>query len=68
HLINLIGYAYDPEIIVLGGSVSSSFPLYERGMRSVMQNYCFDCETPVKVCPSVTQDISIFGAVSLFSE
>lgn len=67
HLINLIGYAYDPEIIVLGGSVSESFTLYEKSMRSVMQTYCFDCETPVKVIPSTTKDIAIYGAVSLFS-
>lgn len=67
HLINLIGYAYDPEIIVLGGSVSTSFSLYEKSMRFIMQTYCFDCETPVIITPSTTQDIAIFGAVSLFS-
>lgn len=34
-------YAYDPEIIVLGGSVSKAFPYFEKRMRAKMREFDF---------------------------
>ena len=34
-------YAYDPEIIVLGGSVSKAFPYFEKRMREKLKRFDF---------------------------
>jgi len=39
--IEAILYAYDPEKIVLGGSVSKSFVLYEKYIWQVLENFAF---------------------------
>ena len=34
-------YAYDPEIIVLGGSVIKAYPYYEKRMREKLKGFHF---------------------------
>lgn len=41
YAIEAILYAYDPEMIVLGGSVSKSFSLYEKYIWEVLKNFAF---------------------------
>jgi len=60
-------FALAPEAVILGGSVSQSFPLFEHGMRSVLEN-----EFPfrrlyqaLKIEASELKDSSILGASSL---
>lgn len=65
-LIKLICYAMDPEIIIIGGSVSRSFDLYENSMYKSLESYYFETHNPVKILPSVNHEIAIYGAVSLF--
>ncbi len=65
-LINLICYVLDPQIIIIGGSVSKSFEWYKSGMEAAMKKFYFDHQEKVIVKPSVLKDIAIFGAVSLF--
>jgi glucokinase len=65
-LINLSCYVIDPEIIVIGGSVSKSFKWYQPGLLEVMKKFYFDHQEKVKIRPSVLNDIAIYGAVSLF--
>lgn len=67
-LINLICYVLDPQIIIIGGSVSKSFELYKPGLETAMKGFYFDHQKKVIVKPSILKDVSIFGAVSLFYE
>ena len=60
-------FALAPEAVILGGSVSQSFPLFEHGMRSVLEN-----EFPYRrlyqaltIEASELKDSSILGASSL---
>lgn len=67
-LINLICYVLDPQIIVIGGSVSKSFKWYQSGLSEAMKKFYFDHSVKVIIKPSVMMEIAIFGAVGLFYE
>jgi len=67
-LINLICYVLDPQIIVIGGSVSKSFEWYQSGLSEALKKFYFDHKLKVIVKPSMSQDIAIYGAVGLFYE
>lgn len=43
-LIKLIGYALDPQVVTIGGSVSKSFPLYKESLFQSMDDYYFQRE------------------------
>lgn len=65
-LIKLICYVLDPEVIVIGGSVSRSFGHYQKTMKQSLENFYFDGSNKVSILPSSDNDIAIYGAVSLF--
>jgi glucokinase len=59
-------YAYDPEIIVLGGSVSKAWPFFEKAMRRKLASFTFQhalARTVIK--PARTPKISVLGAAAL---
>jgi glucokinase len=60
-------YAYDPEIIVLGGSVSKAFRLFEKSMRQELES-SFAYQHALKrlvIEPSELPDVALFGAAGL---
>jgi glucokinase len=60
-------YAYDPELVVLGGSISSAFPLFERGMRSRLEEYAFQHSLGrLEIAPSTIENVAILGAAALY--
>lgn len=64
--IQAIMYAYDPQKIVLGGSVGSSLPLYEKWTREILQNFVFkNSLANFKLEASALQDPGILGAAAL---
>jgi glucokinase len=67
-LINLICYVIDPQVVVIGGSVSKSFEWYQPGLSESLKKFYFDHKVKVIIKPSVSLDIAIYGAVSLFHE
>jgi glucokinase len=67
-LINLICYVIDPQVIVIGGSVSRSFKWYQPGLSESLGKFYFDYPEKVIIRPAVSPDIAIYGAVSLFNE
>ena len=67
-LMNLICYVLDPQIIVIGGSVSQSFKYYQTGLYEAKKKFYFDHPVKVIIKPSLMMDIAIYGAVSLFYE
>lgn len=66
NLINLICYVLDPQVIVIGGSVSKSFALYESGLSEALKIFYFDHQEKVKIRPSVLEHVAVYGAVGLF--
>jgi glucokinase len=65
----MIIYAYDPEMIVLGGSVIQSYSFFERDMRESLSVCVFphSLET-LRIECSQTKDIAIIGASCLAGE
>lgn len=61
-----IVYAYDPEFIVLGGSVSQSYPFFEKGMYQSLQESVFPHSLKhLRIECSRTIGIAIIGASCL---
>jgi glucokinase len=67
-LVKLICYVLDPELIILGGSVSKSYRFYKDALNDSMKSCFFKPARPVKIVPSNMPDVAIYGAGSLFSE
>lgn len=65
--IKMTMYAYDPDMIVLGGSVSRAFNLYQSEMFKAMQDFDYPVSLQkIKVYPSSLQHGAILGAASLY--
>jgi len=59
-------YAFDPEIIVLGGSVSKAFPFFEKSMRKVLMDFAYQRALQrLLVRVSEEPQIAILGAAAL---
>jgi len=59
-------YAYDPEMIVLGGSVSKAFPFFEASMREVLAQFAYKHALDrLQIRVSERPDIAILGAAAL---
>ena len=62
----MILYAYDPEMIVLGGSVIQSYSFFEKGMRESLSACVFPHSLhTLRIECSQTKDIAIIGASCL---
>lgn len=60
-------YAYDPELIVLGGSISRAWPLFEKGMRERLKEYGFQHALErVRIEASEIEHVAILGAAALY--
>jgi glucokinase len=59
-------YAYDPEIIVLGGSVSKSYPFFEKRMRERLKTFRFQSSLKrLKIVRSKKPNIAVLAAAAL---
>ncbi|TAJ14739.1 ROK family protein [Marinilabiliaceae bacterium JC017] len=64
--IKVILYAVDPEVIILGGSVSKSFRFYQAAMWEELRSFPYSVTLEnIKVLPSDMQEIAILGAAAL---
>ena len=62
-------YAYDPEIIVLGGSVSKAWPFYEKSLRRKLGSFVYrHALARLVIQPAQTPKISVLGAAALCYE
>lgn len=64
HAMMAIVYSYDPEAIVLGGSLAKAFPYFEKQMKSVMKERFAYPESlkKLKILQSTDDTISLLGA------
>lgn len=59
-------YAFDPELIVLGGSVSKAFPFFEKSMRNALTRFAYQrALRRLLIKVSVEPQIAITGAAAL---
>jgi glucokinase len=64
--IKTILYAVDPEVIILGGSVSQTFPFFEKSMRKGLTSFAYQKTiTKLKFDISTNPDIAVLGAAAL---
>ena len=65
--IKIIMYTYDPDSIVLGGSVSQAFNFFNKAMFKAMQNFDYPgILKKIRVHPSCLNHSAILGAASLY--
>lgn len=62
----LVLYAYAPEAIIFGGSISKAFPFFEKSLRNTLNKFAFkrQLET-LQLLVSNTNDSGILGAAAL---
>jgi glucokinase len=64
--IKTVVYTYDPEAVVLGGSLSKAFPYFEQSMRRSMMDFGFpESMRNLKIHLSELKDVPLLGAASL---
>jgi glucokinase len=67
--VELILFAVDPELIVLGGSVSRSFQLFQDAMWSTLQSFPYPRSLArLRIVPSELDHSGILGAAALFHD
>ncbi len=65
--IMIVLYAFDPEAIILGGSIARAFDLFERGMRERLQSFAYPHVVERLVIePSELENAAVLGAAALF--
>ena len=65
--VKAICYAVDPEIIVLGGSVSRSYGHFQAALWRAFQSYAYSlAKERLKIEVSETENIAILGAAALY--
>lgn len=64
--IKAVMYAYDPEMIVLGGSVSNSYPFFKDNMSKAMEDFAYPNSIKnLKIKISELEQVAVLGAAAL---
>ncbi|AKP51427.1 ROK family protein [Cyclobacterium amurskyense] len=67
--VQVVMYTYDPEAIVIGGSVANAFPYFENAMRESFSNFIYpESFKKLKIHLTQNEDIAILGAAALVDE
>jgi glucokinase len=66
--IKSVVYAYDPEAIVLGGSLSKAFAFFKDAMHTSLQDFAYpESIKRLKIYQSRNENITLLGAASLIT-
>src|SRR5690606_16161446 len=69
HAIKTVVYAYDPQAIVIGGSLSKAFRFFEASMKRSLEDFTFPQSIRrLKILQSVDEDITLLGAAALLEQ
>lgn len=67
--IKTVVYSYDPEAIVIGGSLSKAFRFFEKSMLASLNDFTYpESIKKLKILQSVNEDITLLGAAALIEE
>jgi glucokinase len=62
-------YAYDPEVVVFGGSISSAFDLFEEGLHRGLETFAYPhIVERVTIVPSELEHAAVLGAAALCTD
>ena len=65
-LVNQIMFAYAPEAIVIGGSISKAYPFYKDSLKQLIRTFPYKANRDnLHIYVSNTEDAAIHGAISL---
>jgi len=65
--VKVICYAVDPEIVILGGSVSRSYRFFRDGLRAAFATFAYSLTRErLKIEVSETDNIAVLGAAALY--
>jgi glucokinase len=65
--LQIVLYAYDPELIVLGGSISQALPLFESSLWEALSTFAFPHSLDaLSIRVSDLSDAAVLGATALF--
>jgi glucokinase len=66
NVIKAVMYTYDPEVIILGGSISKAYPFFETAMKVAMSDFQFpESLRRMKILRSQIDNIALLGAAAL---
>lgn len=64
--IKAVMYAYDPELIILGGTIRKAYPYFKQSMFGAMQDFAYSNSLDsVKIEVSELDEVSVLGAAAL---
>ncbi|HAH52634.1 MAG TPA: sugar kinase [Balneola sp.] len=64
--IKVVVYAYDPEIIVLGGSVSKAFSFFKESMFEALEDFAYpNSIRNLKITTTERESVAVLGAAAL---
>jgi len=64
--LKLVMYAYDPQMIVFGGSVANAYPFFEKAMKDTLGSFLYQNSLKnLVITTSSVEDSGIKGAVAL---
>jgi glucokinase len=67
--IKIILYSIDPDIIILGGSVSKAFNLFQSSMNESISSFAYSkAKNNFKIAVSEIENIAILGAAALYMD
>ncbi len=67
--IRIIAHTFAPEAVILGGSVSNSFWLFEKGMWEILHRFPYaHVIDHLQIMPATAPDIALIGAASLIKK
>jgi glucokinase len=66
NLIKAIMYTFDPEAIILGGSIAKAYPFFEKAMKASLADFQFpESVQKLKILCSKMDNIALLGAAAL---
>ena len=64
--LKAVMYAYDPEMIVLGGSISSAYEFFEQTMHEALQDFAYSKSAErLQIVVSELEHVAVLGAAAL---
>lgn len=67
HAIKMVMYAYDPELIILGGSVSQAYDLFQENMWKEVKTFAYTKSAErIRIRVSALKNSGILGAAALY--
>jgi glucokinase len=66
NVVKAVAYTYDPEAIILGGSIAKAYSFFENSMRKSMADFQFpEAMNRLKILRSQVDNIALLGAAAL---